>query len=164
MTILGLDLAKLTGWSLCHDGIILRSGVWDLGAARDDHNGHNGHIFEALYRNIVDGDHFIDLDVLAYEVAHHRGGPAVRIAVGTNSIVLMVAAMHDLKTVPVHTATLKKFATGNYRAGKDDMVAEASRRVNRRVESDDEADAILISLYAHQQLKEKEDAESKPEV
>ena len=61
--------------------------------------------------------------------------------------VLAFAAEHNIELMPVHTATLKKFATGSGRANKDDMVQAAKAR-GWSPQDDNEADAQLLLDYA----------------
>ncbi len=66
--------------------------------------------------------------------------------------VLAFAAEHDIETMPVHSATLKKFATGNGRASKADMVTAARARGWSLVDHN-EADAALLLEYALNERK-----------
>ena len=155
--VLGLDLAKLTGYCVS-DGTHFESGVWDFGKIRDAmKERHNGHMFDALYDKLNNMDF---PDAIVYERAHHRGGAATRIALGLVSVTLMYAARHDIRVFDVHTATLKKWATGDYRAGKLAMMAFASEKAGREITSDDEGDAICVSAYGRSVLKEEEDEEA----
>jgi len=150
--VLGLDLAKLTGYCVS-DGAHFKSGVWDFGSIRDAvKERHNGHMFEALYNELNNTPY---LDAIVYERAHHRGGAATRIALGLVSVTLMYAAQYDIRVFDVHTATLKKWATGDYRAGKLAMMAFASEKVGREITSDDEGDSICVAEYGRSVLKEE---------
>ena len=66
---------------------------------------------------------------------------------------LAFAAKYNIETMPVHTATLKKFATGNGRASKEDMVKAAIQRGWNPVD-DNEADAILLLEYAPNEIND----------
>jgi len=150
--VLGLDLAKLTGYCVS-DGTHFESGVWDFGSIRDAvKSRHNGHMFEALLNEL---DKIHNLDAIVYERAHHRGGAATRIALGLVSVTLMYAAQYGIRVFDVHTATLKKWATGDYRAGKLAMMAFASEKTGREITSDDEGDAICVAEYGRSVLKEE---------
>jgi len=145
-TILGLDLALHTGFSITRGNKIIRSGVWDFSMSRD--NGHNGHLFSDLDKQLM-GTYMEEgpVELIRIERAHHRGGPATRIALGLMAIVMCFCADYGIEFEDVHTATLKKYFTGNGKASKADMMARASEIAGRTVRDNDEADAILISFY-----------------
>ena len=87
------------------------------------------------------------IDVIVYEQAHHRGGAATQVAVGMVTHMLSFAAEKDIEIYPVHSGTLKKYATGKGNAGKDEMIRAAiDRGFNPR--DDNEADAVLLWKYA----------------
>ena len=146
MAILGLDLAKKTGFAVCRAGQIIAFGSWPVGMARTDGR-HNGHMFMSLYRQIEDCNRQNNVNVIAWERAHHRGGAATRIALGLVAVCQYWAAIHDIKIGDVHTATLKKWATGCGRAGKDDMIRKASVIAECSIHDADEADAICVARY-----------------
>jgi Holliday junction resolvasome RuvABC endonuclease subunit len=150
MTILGLDLAIHCGYSVCQSGQIIASGVWDFSNARK--NGHNGHLFTALSRHIDDLCICYKIDHICYERSHFRGGASTRIGVGMSSTVLEYCASNNIPVSDIPTLTLKKWATGTGKADKAMMMAEAEKRTGKHYESDDEADAVLISLSAHEKL------------
>jgi len=87
------------------------------------------------------------IDIIVYEQAHHRGGAATAVCVGLITEVQAFAAEHDIELMPVHTATLKKFATGSGRADKKDMVQAAQKR-GWNPQDHNEADAALLLEYA----------------
>jgi Holliday junction resolvasome RuvABC endonuclease subunit len=92
------------------------------------------------------------VDVVAYEAAHHRGGAATQLCVGMVTDVLAWAADIGAETMPVHTGTLKKFATGKGNAGKPEMIQAAKDR-GYDPEDDNEADACLLLEYALADLR-----------
>ena len=88
-----------------------------------------------------------EIDVIAYEQAHHRGGAATAVCVGLVTEVQAFAAERNIELMPVHTATLKKFATGSGRANKIDMI-QAAKKKGWNPQDDNEADAQLLLDYA----------------
>lgn len=121
--ILALDLATKTGFAHT-DGT---SGVYTLPAKRDDE--HNGFRFYSFATWLADSLDAHKVDAIVYELAHHRGGDATRLAVGLVTIVQLVAAYSGIRRVRgYHTATLKKHATGDGRAKKPAMAAAAKER------------------------------------
>ena len=147
MNILALDLATRTGWAIVRDGKVFESGVWDFSKDYQGDGRHYGHLFRALWYKL---DQWCTAGTfIAYELAHHRAGPATRISVGMNATVLLFAARREMAAPrAVHTATLKKWATGSGRADKGAMIAWAASKLGRQPEDDNEADAVAVGLWA----------------
>jgi len=144
--ILALDLATKTGW--CTDGA---SGVQTFDVKRGESPGMRFlrcRAWLSEMKNLLPG-----LEVIYYEQAHHRGGYATEVGVGLVTEVKAFAAQHDIEVSPIHTATLKKWATGNGRASKDDMIAEAEKRGYKPTD-DNEADAMLLYEFGKVQLED----------
>ena len=91
------------------------------------------------------------VDVICYEQAHHRGGAATACCVGLVTEIQAFAAHHDTEIMPVHTASLKKFATGSGRASKVEMI-EAAKACGWDPVDDNEADACMLLEYAQSEL------------
>ena len=148
--VLGLDLATHTGHCLSRGKTVLHSGTWDFSHSRDHAGSHNGHMFVDLLNSIQDTygieGYPYDLEIRV-ERAHHRGGPATRLALGLVGNVMAMCAECNIPFSDVHTSTLKKWATGNGKASKEEMMKRASELVGKEITDNDEADAILISLY-----------------
>jgi len=148
MNILALDLASVTGWATNVHG--RRSGVVDFALKRGESPGMRflrARAWLAELWCLFDGQ----IDVIVYEQAHHRGGAATAVCVGLATELQAFAAQHNIETMPVHTATLKKFATGNGRSSKKDMVQAAMAR-GWEPQDDNEADAQLLLEYALEEL------------
>jgi len=146
MKILALDLATHTGFAHLDNGELLSSGAWDYTRAKGEHYGH-------MYRKLEANLNAFDVDAVAFEAAHHRGGAATRITTGMNAMVLKFAATNNLEVVSVHTMTLKKFATGSGKAKKPEMMVFASEKAGKEIIDDNEGDAIIVGFYALNQLK-----------
>ena len=148
MNILSLDLATETGWASNILG--KRSGVTEFQLKRGESPGMRflrarawlGEMFQLLGGKI---------DVIVYEQAHHRGGAATAVCVGLVTEVQAFAAENKIELMPVHTATLKKFATGSGRANKEVMVLAAQDR-GWNPQDHNEADAQLLLEYAISEL------------
>ena len=82
---------------------------------------------------------------------HHRGGAATACCVGLVTEIQAFAAEHNIEIMPVHTASLKKFATGSGRANKLEMIEAAKARGWDPVD-DNEADACSLLDYALNEL------------
>ena len=148
MNLFALDIATKTGWATNIHG--KRSGVTEFAIKRGESPGMRflrcrawlNEMWELLNPKI---------QLIVYEQAHHRGGAATAVCVGLSTEVQAFAAEHDIEIMPVHTATLKKFATGSGRAGKLDMIRAAEAR-GWDPQDDNEADAALLLEYAFNEL------------
>jgi Holliday junction resolvasome RuvABC endonuclease subunit len=91
-----------------------------------------------------------DLAAVFYEQAHHRGGAATEYAVGCVATVQAWCAEHGIEHAAVHSATIKKHATGKGNAPKDAVIA-AMRRRGFAPTDDNEADALALLDWAFAQ-------------
>ncbi len=161
MIILGIDGGIKTGWAICRDGKIIESGVQTFDLGRGESPGMRFLRFRRWLRQMTPAQLWASTEqhVIAYERAHHRGGAATEIGVGFCTRIQEFAAEQGYESLPVHTATLKKWATGSGRADKADMVKAALQKTGLVVSldgdgmPDDQADAILIALWAHDQVQ-----------
>lgn len=149
MKVLSLDLATRTGWASNANG--RRSGTVEFQLKRGESPGMRFLRCRAWLSEMLElvGGH---ADVIVYEQAHHRGGAATAVCVGLVTEVQAFAAEHDIELMPVHTGSLKKWATGKGNASKEDMTAAARIR-GWDVEDDNEADAALLLDYALCELR-----------
>ena len=166
--VLALDLATSTGWALRDTSGQVNSGVQTFDLRRGESAGMRFLRFRAWLREIMALAYSRDLGhaarekgVVAFEQAHHRGGHATSLAVGLVTVVLEEAAAQGWETTSVHTATLKKHATGNGRASKEDMIRAAVKAFGLTKIEDgvgspcsDEADAICVLAWALEQIGE----------
>lgn len=144
--ILALDQSSSTGWAVvsASDGNILTSGT----AKFSGEHGKKLSSFYAWLANMIEEYHPI---ALAHEKPHFRGYAATMLGAGLVAIINMTGYQHNLPVLSVHTATLKKFATGKGKAVKADMTQVASDVIGSSLsarENNDEADAIHIARWA----------------
>ena len=95
-------------------------------------------------------------DLVVYEKPHFRGYDATLSGVGLISLIQLICYETGTQCIGVHTATLKKFATGYGKATKSEMTTMANRieGLDLKVkENNDEADAIHLALYGVEQWK-----------
>lgn len=152
MNILALDMATVTGWATLIDGRI-ESGVQDFTKKRGESNGMLFMRFTGwLYALGFDFAGKSRFDLVVYERAHHRGGAATELCVGLMTRAQEFATRIGAEYMAVHTATLKKYATGKGNAGKPEMVSWAAAKVNRFITDDNESDAIALLYYAMDEL------------
>jgi len=148
MNILALDLATKTGWALETDEN-RGSGVQEFILKRGESPGMRFLRFRAWLAEIKKNAGKIDLVV--FEQAHHRGGAATQLCVGLCTDALAFAAEIGAETMPVHSGTLKKWATGKGNAGKKAMI-EAAKGLGYHPIDDNHADAALLLEYAKSEV------------
>ena len=167
-SILALDLGTRCGWALLHDGRE-ESGVQTFDIRRGESPGMRYVFFNRWLAQMVEPlleacarGHLV---ILAYEQTHQRGGAATEVAAGFATRVQEYAARYQLQHVALHTATLKKWTTGNGRAGKPEMLEAITRRgwLPARADptkpetydealTDDEADALALLHYVEAEI------------
>ncbi|MBU0959206.1 MAG: hypothetical protein KKB31_04660 [Nanoarchaeota archaeon] len=147
MNILALDLATKTGWCFKKDGKIL-SGTQDFSLRRGESHGLIFLRFRKwLAEFLIPGEKVF----VCHEQSHHRGGAATALLGGLIAETQAFAAEHGFEIMPVHSATLKKFATGSGRADKAVMIQKAKDQ-GYNPQDDNEADAIHLLRYAIQEV------------
>lgn len=163
MRILACDLGTLCGWAY-HDGHRMESGVQDFSLKRGESPGMRywrfntwldsifNQYIEQLGKSGKTGEPYpVQSPVLiVYEACHNRGGAATEVANGLTTRVQEFCARHGIEHASCHTSTLKKFATGSGRAGKEDMIKAASDKTGIPIQelTDDRADAIMLMFWA----------------
>lgn len=140
MRVLSLDLAARTGFAIADSGKIVDSGDWLL-------EGDRAARYDALYRQIEGvlsqhGPRF-----MIYERPFARGA-GTRVLWGYAAIAELCAHRNGIASIDELPNSLKKWATGSGHADKDAMIAEAERRTGISPRGSDEADAVLLALYA----------------
>lgn len=146
MKIIGLDCATKTGYCLMDNGDVVFSGVEDFSKKRGESNGVMFMKFSSWLRKLLQDT---NPDLVTYEQSHHRGGASTEIGVNLTGRVQEMCAEAGFQYMPVHTATLKKFATGNGRADKADMIKAAKEILGCDPRDDNEADAVMLASYGH---------------
>lgn len=149
MKILALDQATTTGFAVVNEnGNILDSGVWLLadkkrtGESRGMRYVRFRHNLEEIFRKHP------EISMIVHEQTLLRGGAATEIANGLKALILEQAELRHVEVSCVHTSELKKFATGNGKAEKPDMEKACFALSGISPRDDNEADAILIGLFA----------------
>lgn len=149
MNVLGLDLATNTGYGIVEDGKCIEHGNVNFEIKRGQDNGikfmkYRKWLLEKLMETSV--------DLIAYEQGHMRGGPATEVLLGFQTHTQSAASEHQIQLYPVHSGTLKKWAVNHGKASKDSMIAKAEELTGDKIESDDEADAVLLALKGYEDL------------
>ena len=152
--VIGLDLATKTGWALAENGKIIRSGIRQLRAAKDEHDGHRFRRFYTLLTELWPV-HEIYYELIQFSGARRGGGSwsgdSGETYKGLLAITKMYASGMDIPVHGVHPATLKKAFTGHGRAEKEDMCRMAHKYGWKGGSKDtalhhDEADAIALVI------------------
>lgn len=141
MRILALDLATSTGWATLESSRpnTRYCGTWNLGV-----KARHGLRFQRLAQHIGPKQP----EVICFENTIVRGANAAIFLAGLRGILLKWCEDNEIPpAVGVPIGTVKKHATGNGRASKDDMVAAAVAR-GWTPDSDDAADALWVLDYA----------------
>lgn len=168
MAILGLDLGSSCGWAVRDNDGRLHSGTWKLKPGGKDVDRTTGLMF---WRRLNGTHEAHGIQMIGYEsvMAHGRKeettvkclchGQKHRVLItqtnalaahkygGFQDILEMFADFHKIPIHSIHVSTLKKFATGNGRAKKEEMIAMAKMRWRDQRIGDkehDRADALHV--------------------
>jgi len=141
--ILAIDPGSSCGWAV---GLPINSGVWQLAPARGESPGMR---YVRLRANLwAVHQAYPDLRLVVTEAAHHRGGAATEYAAGCTATIQAWCCEHSIDHTTVHSATLKKWATGKGNAGKAEMLAAArAKSFSPTTSTDDEIDALWLLAY-----------------
>lgn len=151
--IFAIDQATQTGYAIIDEtGMTLESGSVSMSDRKrtGESRGMRYIRFEKFLNDVY--SHHPEITLICHEQTLLRGGSATEIANGLKALILKFAIERGLESTCVHTSELKKFATGNGRAEKQDMMTYAGyadRIEGKRLCVDDnEADAICIGMWA----------------
>lgn len=152
MYVLGLDCSgRKVGWAILDPTMaVLESGVNEFKSRRGEAVGLVYLRFRKWLHEVLTNIRDIAAEhdvVVAYEQAHFRGGHASEMSVAMQTRAQELAADFEMESVPCHTATVKKYATGRGNAGKDEMVEAAKPLLGRDPVDDNEADAVHIARW-----------------
>jgi Holliday junction resolvasome RuvABC endonuclease subunit len=158
MRILAFDLAGSTGWASfetlkvsAHKVGLTNSGVLYLKLRDDEHPGARWVRARSKFRELVQG-----ADLVAWEKVVANSGP-----LASGELFALQAQLAEAvflagvpRTLTVAPNTLKKFAVGNGRAEKKEMLAAARARwPEHDLETHDQADALFVLAWAMEQEK-----------
>jgi len=156
--ILALDTGTNCGWACDAPGGI-ESGVDRFDVRRGESPGTR---YLKFRKWLWDKIQAVKPHLVFYEQTHNRGGAATEVAAGFVTRIQELQAAYNemlpkgsldrMEFGNVHSATLKKFATGRGNAQKDDMIDAALKKwpsLRERMPLDDnEIDARWIYEYA----------------
>ena len=146
MIVLGIDQASHTGFAVVEDGKLIDSGTVVFKGSIGKRLSEFSSWMRSKIREVLP-------DLVVYEKPHFRGYAATLSGVGMISVINLVGYEVGVRLLDVHTATLKKFATGYGRANKDSMTKAANEEAPelhlKTKENNDEADAIHLAFYGY---------------
>lgn len=153
MNILAIDAGTKCGWAAWKDGK-LESGVMKFEMKRGESAGMRFIRFNAWLRDML----LVKIwpEMVIYEMAHHRGGAATELTIGMVTRIQEECERRKIEYSSVHSAMIKKFATGKGSAEKKEMIKEARRRFNINIIDDNHADALLILAWAKEEFNKGE--------
>ena len=160
MRYLAIDPGTHCGWATW-DGEHVESGVEDWTGPEDDdsYGSRFNRFFDWLCvdgppHDLMPGATLVFEDQLG---AGQRNMAARMLGVGYQAVIMMEAANMGWKLRTVAPSQLKKWATGNGRAGTDDMIEAAEEWCRRweigdTITDDNVADALLLLAFAREEV------------
>jgi len=147
MRVLAIDPGLKTGWAYS-DGTFIESDVEDFLAR---HRESRGMVFMRFRTWLGLMLMVWDVELVVYEQAHLRGGAATELIVGMTTRIQEECCKHCINYTAIHSATLKKYATGSGRAKKEDVIRVAQERYGKKGLTSDEADALMMLAWAREE-------------
>lgn len=143
--VIGLDASSKTGYAIIdkESGDIIVSGTQVFKGKADQRFYEFNQWLDKTLQQYAP-------DLIIYEEPHFRGYAATMSGVGLIALIKRLSYATGIPNIGVHTATLKKFATGYGKANKQAMTNAANIKENLQLKSkdnNDEADAIHLALY-----------------
>lgn len=145
MNTMCIDIGTQLGWAMDLSGKEIISGSECMAAKPKQHIGFR-YVNVGRFMNRMSEQWPID-KIVFEDVKAHSSVQAGHVYGGILAMILAWSAIRDIPCVGVGVGTIKKHATGNGRASKDDMVDSAISRGYSPAD-DNEADAIAIAYLA----------------
>lgn len=143
-TILCLDLGTTTGYAFMRAGEI-KGGSQSLDGSRGEGEGYRYAMFESWLSRLC---HELAPEAIYVEdVRRHNGTSAAHVYGGLRAVAAAVAWRRRIPLIAAGVGQIKKHATGNGNAKKDQMIA-AQQAKGRVVVDDNHADALALLDYA----------------
>lgn len=140
--LLCLDIATTTGFA-CKYG----SGTWNFKPRKDESGGMRLVKFGAKLLEICK---MYPITLITYEAPAIRGKFPNFVAMEMIGVLKKFCEENKINYHTVVIQTIKKFATGNGHANKDEMVLAAKQKFEIKIEDDNHADALhLLDLICH---------------
>ena len=161
MTLFAIDPGTRTGWayrsvhkSVDGDIVTRDAGMVTFEPKRGTSAGMKFILFTEWLKTTLDT---IEPRVVAYEMAHHRGGASTELLVGFTTRIQEACERRGVEYIGVHTATLKKAVLGSGRADKSASIKFACDYLGRGVTDDNEGDAVCLLAYLEKMVGGKDE-------
>lgn len=142
--VLALDVATTCGW--CTE---TSSGTWKLTPKKDESKGMRLIRFKAKLREICELE---KISLIVFEQLATYGKFPNFVGAEMQGVLKLFCTENNIEFKSYPPTVIKKFGTGKGNAKKEAMI-EAAKKFNSEVESDDEADAIILFQLAKQDLQ-----------
>lgn len=151
-TILALDVATRTGWSMniASGKNPWTCGCWDLSPKRDESAGMRVIRFKAKLKTILEAGK-IDLVVFERPGGMHKG--AIIVQAELQGVLKLFCEEEGIPYKAYSSQEIKKYGTGKGNAGKPLMIEHAKLKYGYEGDSDDEADSLHLLHLAKDDLK-----------
>lgn len=148
--ILALDLATQTGWAHSSSGLVT-SGSEGFKLKKNDGTGVRFLKFRSWLRDQIE---IIKPELIVFEeVMRWSSGAAAKCYCGLLAILQTECEAKEIPYEGVHVGTIKKAATKNGAASKEQMI-QAARARGYKPQDDNEADALhLLHIYLDRYIK-----------
>lgn len=141
MRILALDLATSTGWAY-KDRDFVCSGVWDFKKKKKEVDGDR---LRKLFDELNKFHRLEKFELVAYERPGNLEGHARKVLPAFQAVTELWCSLNSLPVVLVPATKVKKHATGNGRAKKEEMMNAARRNwPGVQLQTHDQADALWV--------------------
>ena len=143
MKVIGIDQASHTGFAVLDGSDLTRSGTVVFKGTQGKRLSEFLNWLRSLIREEVP-------DLVTYEKPHFRGYAATINGSAMIGLIELVCFESGIPTMAVHSATLKKAASGYGKAKKGVMTKMANLVMGldlTTAENNDEADAIHLAIY-----------------
>lgn len=144
----GFDLGAKFGYAVLDlDGYRLESGTWILGK-RDPSSLTSLHTYLQLFRTRH------NITIVGYEKVNFFGGgtKAAHAYGGYEAVLWLIAHQYKWSLVQIPVQRIKKLATGDCKADKDQVGAAALTRWAHVTVDDNEADSLFVAEYARREF------------
>lgn len=144
LKVLALDIATNTGWCTS-----TASGTWHLSPRKDESRGMRLVRFRSKLKEICQLE---EIKLIVFEqLATYSKFPNF-VASEMQGVLKLFCEENQIEYKSYAPTAIKKWGTGKGNAGKDLMI-EAAKKFKNEIESDDEADAVILYHFAKDDLK-----------
>lgn len=141
INILSIDPAEKCGFA-CSSG---EHGLWNLSVKRDENKAMRLIRFQNLIEDIIKKH---DINMIVFETVSGRMPAAIISHSKYVAVIELITEKYNIPYKGYHAKAIKKFATGNGNASKNDMIKTAMKKYGYRGSDDNVADAICLLNFA----------------